>query len=546
MKGKKFKKAIAPVVTLSLLIGGMTPILAQAEGASQIVFDAPKHEQTKVTFEQTKQLIIGYKNPEGKKVIFENSNEIEHQFKNIDAVTATVDEATLKELENNPNIAYIEENIRITTLGNQFKVVSDVNASNSGNGVPKEESQWDIQSMGVSDAWNEGYTGKGVKVAVIDTGIAKHKELNITGGVSTVEYTNAFYDDHGHGTHVAGSIGARRDGLGIVGVAPDVELLAVKALDQNGNGMLFDIVEGIDWAIQNNADIINLSLGTQVHSQLLEDIVNRAYQKGIIVVGASGNDGEWDGSGDTVDYPARYESVVAVGSVDSSLNRSLFSSTGQAVEFSAPGQDIVSTYLNGQYAISSGTSMASPHVAGMFALLKEKFPNKSNVELREELQNYVVDLGFKGRDTFYGYGFTKYNVKKEEKKEATFVITKPIQDQKSLMDEKQLKEKIGIAKRNVELAEKYRTPLHVDMASKAIEGLPECPEKEEFLLRIGYVIKELEAKELEKKIKSVEAQLQYAEKYQMNSFIKKAQQMIDELPNCPEKEAFQERLDAIK
>ncbi|WP_265416743.1 S8 family serine peptidase [Alkalihalobacillus deserti] len=134
-------------------------------------------------------------------------------------------------------------------------------------------------------AWESGYTGKGVKVAVVDTGVAKHEDLIITGGISFPSYTSSFFDDNGHGTHVAGIIGARNNNYGTVGIAYESSIYAVKVLDQN------DVIAGIDWSITNKMDIVNLSLGTISHSSTLKQVVDKAYSQGVLVVAAVGNNG---------------------------------------------------------------------------------------------------------------------------------------------------------------------------------------------------------------------------------------------------------------
>ena len=267
-----------------------------------------------------------------------------------------------------------------------------------------QQVDWGVETVKAPAAWNSGFTGKGVKVAVIDSGIAPHEDLKIAGGISTVDYTSSYADDQGHGTHVAGTIAARNNSLGLKGVAYDTELYAVKAFDQNGAARLSDIIEGVDWSISNGMDIVNLSAGTQTESAAFRTVVDRAYANGLLIVAAAGNDGAPDGLDDTVDYPARYSSVIGVGAVDSYSKRAIFSSTGPAVEVAAPGVRVLSTYLRGEYAYLSGTSMAAPHVTGELALLKQAYPDLSNEELRIVMTEKTKDLGAAGRDPYFGYG----------------------------------------------------------------------------------------------------------------------------------------------
>ena len=312
-----------------------------------------------------KEVIVIYKNEEGKNKISEISEEIEFEFTHIPGVVASFEELELEELRNDRNIAYVEENSLFMIAGALQKGVT-----HGASTIP-----WNLHAVNATQAWNNGFTGKKIKVAVIDSGIAPHEKLSVAGGVSTIEGVSSWIDDNGHGTHVAGTIAAKHQGGGVSGVAPDVELYAIKALDRDGVGSLRNILAAIDWSIANKMDIINLSLGTDTYSQALEHILNVAYQQGILIVGASGNTGNHSGTGNTVNYPAKFESVIAVAAVDSNMNRAPFSSTGHEVEFSAPGISILSTHLNNGYQTGDGTSFAAPHITGLLAVLKERNPH---------------------------------------------------------------------------------------------------------------------------------------------------------------------------
>ncbi len=170
-------------------------------------------------------------------------------------------------------------------------------------------------------------------------------------------------------------------------------MYAVKVLDSSGSGSYAGIAEGIEWAINNDMNVINMSLGGSVSSDVLKEFVDLAYQEGILVVAAAGNSGTWLGWFDTVGYPAKYESAMAVAAIDQSNNRASFSSAGNAVEISAPGVGVLSTVPGNSYDSYDGTSMASPHVAGVAAQVWAAKPNLTNVELRELLNNTAENLG---------------------------------------------------------------------------------------------------------------------------------------------------------
>ncbi|SER70140.1 Serine protease, subtilisin family [Gracilibacillus ureilyticus] len=251
-----------------------------------------------------------------------------------------------------------------------------------------------------------GITGKDVKVGVIDTGIKQnHPDLNVSGGISFIEGTSSYEDDNGHGTHVAGIIAGLDNEVGVVGVAPDVNLYAIKSLDINGEGRQADIMAGIEWAIEQELDIINLSVTTPIPSISLKKAVDAADEAGILVVASSGNAEEDGQVTDDVLFPARFSNVISVGSVNNQLRRSEFSYQGPSLQYVAPGEDILSTYFEEpDYVEMSGTSMAAPYVTGILALYKEVYPNIDKNSLMKIINSNVEDLGAKGRDDEYGYG----------------------------------------------------------------------------------------------------------------------------------------------
>ncbi|UCZ52710.1 S8 family serine peptidase [Bacillus shivajii] len=353
---------------------------------------------------QMDEVFVVYKNEAGKNLIKEVVDEILYEFESISALMVSIDKELIYEVLLDPNIAHVEQNSEVKVNEGDIHVLpkSQIINEPSHSGL-----QWNLKAINAENAWEDQLSGEGVKVAVVDTGIMDHSDLEVSGGISTVGYTNSWTDDNGHGTHVAGIIGAA-DNYGIGGIAPNAELFAVKALDQSGNGNLGSILEGIDWSISNGMDIINFSIGSEKSSIVLEEMLKTAYNEGVLLVSSSGNSGTEEGDDNNVKYPAKDESVIAVGAVDNHLKRASFSSTGGEVEFSAPGVDIISTYLWNQYASANGTSFAAPHVSSMLALLVEKYPQKNNKELRDLLKNYMLDLGEKGKDSLYGYGFPRY------------------------------------------------------------------------------------------------------------------------------------------
>lgn len=320
-----------------------------------------------------------------------------HTYQNISALAVELPQAALAALTRDPAVKTIEPDAIATISASEDELAAS----------------WGVDHIDAEQTWSAetgaGVTGAGIDVAVIDTGIDKeHPDLAgaVVGGISFLNNgvtSTKYRDDNGHGTHVAGTIGARDNGTGVVGVAPQVRLYAVKVLDRTGSGYYSDIIAGIDWAISKKVDIINMSLGGPADLDSLKAVCDKAYNSGIVVVAAAGNDGGVLGE-DTVGYPAHYESVIAVAATDNTDLRAYFSSTGPAVEISAPGVGIKSTIPGGGYATWSGTSMASPHVAGTVALLKAAHPADAASALRTRLAEMADDLGTAERDVLYGYG----------------------------------------------------------------------------------------------------------------------------------------------
>jgi subtilisin family serine protease len=278
----------------------------------------------------------------------------------------------------------------------------------------QQKMDWGIKALRVHEVWKTS-RGEGVKVAILDTGVSKHDDLgiNIEKGVNFTSADAKDYEDRvGHGTHVAGIVAAADNDIGVVGVAPNARIYVGKVLGDNGSGSFDWIIRGIDWAIAERVDIISMSLGSNMGNEELHAAVKRAYDKNITVVAAAGNDGDEYDDSDNIDYPGRYPEAIAVGAVNKYLKRSWFSSNGEKLEIAAPGEDITSTYLKNGYAVLSGTSMATPFVSGVLALLIAKHKNNDDnktpidtpARIREHLIRTADDAGEIGKDRFYGYG----------------------------------------------------------------------------------------------------------------------------------------------
>ena len=261
-----------------------------------------------------------------------------------------------------------------------------------------ESIPWNINITNAPSAWNMT-KGGGVSIAILDSGIAPHSDLRIAGGTSVI--SDDYADTYGHGTAVAGVAAASLDNSGLIGAAPEADIYSVKITD-GPTGMISDALAGLDWAIANNISVISMSFGFSEYSPAFAAAVQEAYANGAILVAAAGNNNA------EVLFPARYDQVIAVGSVDSNLQRAATSNYGPDLELMAPGIDINTTWADGGYAIMSGTSLSTPHVAGIAALIKASNPTLTNTEIRNILRNAAQDLGETGKDDYYGYGLVKY------------------------------------------------------------------------------------------------------------------------------------------
>ena len=265
-----------------------------------------------------------------------------------------------------------------------------------------------IQLMKAPEVWDEGKRGRGVVVAVLDTGCQMdHPDLQdrIIGGRNFTTDDNGdpenFTDYNGHGTHVAGTIAAAENGQGVVGMAPQADLLILKVLDSSGSGGYENLISAIDYALSwqgpegRKVRILSMSLGGPADNQELHDAIVRAVRSGVLVVCAAGNTGQVEKQ-----FPGGYNEVVGVGAVDLEKKLAEFSTMNKEIDVVAPGVNIVSTYPGSRHAVLSGTSMATPHVAGAAALIinqceKDFERTLTEAEIYAQLCKRTSALGYK-------------------------------------------------------------------------------------------------------------------------------------------------------
>lgn len=282
--------------------------------------------------------------------------------------------AVIKDLTNSKSVAANVSERTLTSLEREFgdslfyekDVVYSINRQPGGGPVaqPAQTLPWGIARIGSISA-HLFSRGSGVTVCVVDTGVdLDHPDLkqNIVGGVNTINTRSSADDDNGHGTHVSGIIAAIDNAIGVIGVAPDAKIFAAKALNRQGTGWASDLAEGIYECINRGTRVVNMSWGSSSPSTTIYNAIVSAYNAGLVLVGAAGNEAA------SVIYPAAFSEVLAVSAIDSNMQLASFSNYGPEIDFTAPGVNINSTFKGDTYRILNGTSMASPHVAGVAAL----------------------------------------------------------------------------------------------------------------------------------------------------------------------------------
>jgi len=391
------------LLTGIMVLGSPTPPVFAAD-EKQNVDDKDKKPLKQITSSKIeslkglnaneKRVIVFYKNDVNSEDLAELTKKgasVKSDFDKMRAVVVHIDAAKLKDLQLDPNIErVVEDQIVHASLDTSIPQIS------------------------ANSVYPLGITGQGIQTCIVDTGVDDtHPALNPL--IAEINYvtldingdpTGDATDDHGHGTHVAGIV-ASNDAI-FRGVAPDSSLMAAKVLDSDGFGFESDVASGIDWCVANGADVINLSLGGDpslgtCDSDLGAMAVNDAVAAGVIVAVASGNDGYIN----AISSPACASGAIAVGAIDDFDGRTPFSNEGPQLDVVAPGDPVTSLRApinGGGFATFSGTSMATPHVAGLAALILDANPALTQTQVRSAIENNALDLGDAGFDTLYGNG----------------------------------------------------------------------------------------------------------------------------------------------
>ncbi|OPY29713.1 MAG: Tk-subtilisin precursor [Methanocella sp. PtaU1.Bin125] len=327
------------------------------------------------------------------------NGRIIHRYSVIDGMAITMPDNMVDELKSMSGVKYVEKDQEVHALLDKA-----------------------VPQIGGDQVWSSGYTGKGVKVAVIDTGVdAGHADLNGNKVVGWVDYVNGKtspYDDHGHGTHCASTVagtGAASNGK-YKGVAPEASIIGVKVLGKDGSGSTTNIIKGIEWAVKNGADVISMSLGSSSHSQASDDAINNAIKAGVVCVIAAGNSGP---GAKTIACPGDTPAAITVGASDRNDAIASFSSRGPnrdgtvKPDVTNMGVGLVAARATGTsqgkavdqyYTALSGTSMATPMTAGSVALLLQAKPDMTPSQVKDALTKTAKQLGSGVPNNNYGYG----------------------------------------------------------------------------------------------------------------------------------------------
>ncbi|MEK4537584.1 S8 family serine peptidase [Peribacillus sp. FSL K6-1552] len=377
-----------------------------------ILMILPSYQPEAAESPQTDGVLVKYKET--------NNEPIRNLIETVDVPKGETTDNLIEELEDQKNVEYAEPNYL-------FKKMESPND-------PAYIDQWHHKTLGTQAAWTKSMGSKEMVVAIIDDGIDRnHEDLKgkIDHPYDAVRNRKNIVPVGEHGTHIAGIIaGSANNDLGGTGVAPNIKIMPINVF--NGKyADTADIIEAIHYAVQQGADIINMSLGETSYSEALNKAVQEAYNKGLLIVAAAGNEGDMGKSVQRV-YPAAFSHVISVAATDSKDKRTSYSNYHSTVDIAAPGDYILSTLPNNRYGWMSGTSMATPMVAGVAALIWSNEPKLTKYEVEYRLYDSALDLGTKGKDIYYGNG--RVNAKKAlEMKTLTRPTVTAISDKDTLI-----------------------------------------------------------------------------------------------------------------
>jgi serine protease len=382
------------LISLSVLLSLVSSNLAVLSSAGNTTDEEKQNYIVKVTDPQAHRSLST-----------SSSHEILHVFKHGNLLEMRLDKAEVRELMDSDDVLNIEEDQPVYLSPTYPSSRGDMDASIGENPA---EIPYGIQMVQALDVPDDKVGSSGKTVCIVDTGYdTLHNDLpqgSKVVGKSFVDGESWSMDGNGHGTHVAGTIAALENGLGVLGVVRNgaMNLLIAKVMSDEGSGSIAGLLAGVEWCQEKGADVINMSIWSGVNfSQIESDFYRDIYQNhGVLIVAAAGD----YGPGISLLYPASYDSVLSVGAIDINKNIASFSQNNDQVELVAPGVDVNSTQPNNAYASKSGTTMACPHVAGVAALVWSHFPHLTAMEIRNVLGTTAENLG---NDPVFGYGLVR-------------------------------------------------------------------------------------------------------------------------------------------
>ena len=382
MRKKIMTVAMATAMVASMATASVCP--------SAVIAKATKVQDTS----KENYIIVCSDENEAEQVMEENEEIFTSEENVIDEETLSVSMSAeeVSELEAEYSDIQIEEDVLVSGCAKQ-----------SGSEINQDDTEWNLKMINAKGGNKVGKKHKAkrnqkVKVAIIDSGVDYSEDIDVAKRKNFIpgedEVSILYEDGSGHGTSVAGIIAAKDNDLGITGINENVELYSAKVLDNKNVAPLSRIIEAINWAIEEKVNIINMSFGTTANSQALYNAIKKADDAGILLIASAGNN-------ETVEYPAKYEEVVAVGSINAEGELSEQSASGDELEVVAPGEQILSTSAFDGVMACSGTSMSAPHVAGVASILWQKDMNMPADFIRKLLRSTVKDMG---DENDYGYG----------------------------------------------------------------------------------------------------------------------------------------------
>ncbi|EAR66244.1 extracellular alkaline serine protease [Bacillus sp. NRRL B-14911] len=347
----------------------------------------PTFSQVEATEQNEKDYLVEFNSEVDTQLLEKAGGKVKENYKKTKVAKAKLSEKELKKLKKDPKINLIEEDVQVES----FPL--------SGNTFIEDGYSWGAKRVNVKALHENGERGQGIKVAILDTGISQNAQLTIQKEASFIDSEPSTEDENGHGTTVASLIASSYEKTGLKGIAPDVELYSAKVLNKDGIGKYSDIIEGLEWALENNVNIVNMSFGGTNNSKILENVINGANKAGVLLISSVGNNGE-----EAVTYPASYESVIGVGASNYYNKKTSFTNFGKGLELLAPGVNLSTVDQNGKLVTISGTSAASSYASGAAALIWSQNPHLDNEHIRSILKEYSTKSNNKA-----GYGLVNVN-----------------------------------------------------------------------------------------------------------------------------------------